>query len=193
MCIIIRGATLEELEVTGIILNSMPYKEKDRLVHIFSVEIGNISAIFRGVESPRAKLKYASQPFCFAKFDFRPTALFRYYMSKKDNIIHEQFITFNVNTIVNMCFNDNNKSHFNSIETLWDAIHSKSYKYPEELKDLEFNFFINCWKKGWTNIVPENFNLKYWTNEQIWEGINKQSKINKVNNIICNLSNMENK
>lgn len=130
---------------------------------------------------------------CFAKFDFRPTALFRYYMSKKDNIIHEQFITFNVNTIVNMCFNDNNKSHFNSIETLWDAIHSKSYKYPEELKDLEFNFFINCWKKGWTNIVPENFNLKYWTNEQIWEGINKQSKINKVNNIICNLSNMENK
>lgn len=130
---------------------------------------------------------------CLAKFDFRPTALFRYYMNINDNILHEKFITYDVNTIVNMCFNDGNKSHFNSIETLWEAIHSEDYKYPEEVKDLEFNFFINCWKKGWTNIVPEDFKLKYWTNEQIWNAIHKQSNINKINNVICNLSNMENK
>ena len=28
------------------------------------------------------------------------------------------------------------------------------------------------------NIVPEDFKLKYWTNEQIWNAIHKQSNIN---------------
>ena len=44
-------------------------KEKDRLIHIFTVELGNITAIIKGVNSPNAKLKFAGQPFCFAKFD----------------------------------------------------------------------------------------------------------------------------
>jgi len=60
---------LEDIEVTGIVLNSMPYKEKDKLIHIFSLELGNITGILKGVSSPKAKLKFASQPFCFGKFD----------------------------------------------------------------------------------------------------------------------------
>lgn len=60
---------MEELSITGIVLSSMPYKEKDKLIHIYSVELGKITAILKGVSSPNAKLKFAGQPFCFAKFD----------------------------------------------------------------------------------------------------------------------------
>lgn len=60
---------MEDITITGIVLNSMKYKEKDRLIHIFSVELGNITAILKGVDTPSSKLKFASQLFCFAKFD----------------------------------------------------------------------------------------------------------------------------
>lgn len=60
---------MEDISVTGIVLNSMPYREKDRLVHIFSLELGNITGILKGVSAPNSKLKFAGQPFCFGKFD----------------------------------------------------------------------------------------------------------------------------
>jgi len=60
---------LEEISVTAIVLNSLNYKEKDKIIHLFSLELGNISAILKSVSSPNAKLKFAGQPFCFAKFD----------------------------------------------------------------------------------------------------------------------------
>ena len=47
----------------------MPYREKDKLIHIFTVELGKVTAILKGVSSPNSKLKFAGQPFCFAKFD----------------------------------------------------------------------------------------------------------------------------
>lgn len=60
---------MEEFGVTAIVLNSFNYREKDKILHLFSLELGNISAILKGVGSPKAKLKFAGQPFCFAKFD----------------------------------------------------------------------------------------------------------------------------
>lgn len=127
------------------------------------------------------------------KFDFRPTGLFRYWYDVKCNLLHEQFVTIDVAKIVNMCFSDGNKNHFNSVETLWEAIHSDIFKYPNEVKSIEKNFFINCWRKGWVNIVPENFKLQYWTNEELWYFMNKQDKINKINRSIAKIANMENK
>lgn len=64
---------MEDILVTGIVLSSMPYKEKDKLIHIFSVELGLITGILKGVASPKAKLKFAGQPFCFGKFDLSPS------------------------------------------------------------------------------------------------------------------------
>ena len=60
---------MEDIEVTGIVLSSMPYKEKDKLIHIFTIELGVITGILKGVASPKAKLKFAGQPFCFGKFE----------------------------------------------------------------------------------------------------------------------------
>ena len=47
----------------------MPYREKDKLIHIFTIELGKITAILKGVNSPKSKLKFAGQPFCFGKFE----------------------------------------------------------------------------------------------------------------------------
>ena len=60
---------MEDIVVNGIVLSSMPYREKDRLIQIFTVELGKITGILKGVSSPNAKLKFAGQPFCFAKFE----------------------------------------------------------------------------------------------------------------------------
>ena len=129
----------------------------------------------------------------YGKYIFAPTGLFHRIYDMNKEIYTETFVTTNVQKIVDMCFTDGDKSHFNSVETLWEAIHSDKYKYPEEVKSLERNFFVNCWRKGWENIVPEDFKLQYWSNEEIWNIINKQQHINKINNIFAKVADMENK
>ena len=54
--------------IKGIVLSSCDYKEKDKLVEIFSLEQGKITAVLKSCKSPSAKLKFAFQPFCFAEF-----------------------------------------------------------------------------------------------------------------------------
>ena len=80
---------MEELEVTGIVLNSIPYKEKDRLAHIFTVELGNITVVMRGISSPNAKNKFAAQPFCFGKFDL--TKSHEFYVLKTAQLMDSFF------------------------------------------------------------------------------------------------------
>lgn len=59
---------MEEIKIKGIVLNSRDYKDKDKLVEIFSLELGKIFASLKGCKSPSSKLKFAYQPFCFAEF-----------------------------------------------------------------------------------------------------------------------------
>lgn len=59
---------METQIVKGIVLTSFDYKEKDRLVELFSAELGKITAVIKGCKAPSAKLKFAFQPFCFAEF-----------------------------------------------------------------------------------------------------------------------------
>lgn len=60
---------MDNISVTGIVLSAMPYKDKDKIIHIFSIELGVVSGILKGVSSPNSKMKFAGQPFCFGKFD----------------------------------------------------------------------------------------------------------------------------
>ena len=117
------------------------------------------------------------------KMDFRPTALYRYVYDLKNKRYKEEFITTDVQKIVNMCFTDGDRTHFNTVESLWNAIHSNVFVNPLEVKAIEKNWFVNCWQKGWTSIVPENFKLQYWSNDEIWTFINQQDKINKINEL----------
>ena len=132
-----------------------------------------------------AKLKNLPDNF-MAKFDFRPTALYRFIIDIKNEIWKEDFVSIDPYEIAGFAFYDSNIFHFDSVETLWKEIHSNNFKYPNETKSIEMNFFKNCWRKGWTSIVPEDFKLQYWTNEEIWKEINEQKFINKINQIIQN-------
>ena len=60
---------MNELKLKAIVLSSIDYKEKDKLVKLFSLELGIITAVLKGVRAQGAKLKFASQPFCFASFN----------------------------------------------------------------------------------------------------------------------------
>lgn len=56
------------MKFNGIVLKSIDYKDKDKLLTIFSLELGIITATLKGVNQEKSKLKFASMPFCFAEF-----------------------------------------------------------------------------------------------------------------------------
>ena len=59
-----------EEKLTGLVISKTEYGENDRIVKIFTLEKGTVSAILKGVKKAGAKLKFASEPFCFAEFLF---------------------------------------------------------------------------------------------------------------------------
>lgn len=65
---------MEEYKVHGIVLNSSDYMERDKIITLFTLELGKISAKLKGVKSSKAKLKFAGQPFCFGEWVLNKTA-----------------------------------------------------------------------------------------------------------------------
>ncbi len=59
-----------EEKLRGIVLGGVPYGENDKILTIFTLEKGTVSARIKGVKKAGAKLKFASEPFCFAEFVF---------------------------------------------------------------------------------------------------------------------------
>ncbi len=59
----------EVIKVNAIVLksNKAP-QDAARRLELFSLELGKISALIRGVEKPKAKNAVASQPFCFGEY-----------------------------------------------------------------------------------------------------------------------------
>lgn len=55
-------------KVKAIVLKSIDYKEKDKLITLFTLEEGKKLCSLRGVKAPTAKLKFAKEPFCFGEF-----------------------------------------------------------------------------------------------------------------------------
>lgn len=80
---------MEDINVTGIVLSQMPYRDKDKLIHLFSIELGAITCILRSVSSQKSKLKFAGQPFCFGKFELTKSGEF--YLVKGVDLIDSFF------------------------------------------------------------------------------------------------------
>ncbi len=59
---------MEEIKVKGIVVKATDFKDSDKLVTIFSAELGLIKARARGVKKDKAKLAFAVQPFAFVEF-----------------------------------------------------------------------------------------------------------------------------
>ena len=60
---------MEETKVKGIVLKNIDYKEKDKLVTVFSLELGLINVILKNCKSSAYKLKFAYSAFSFAEFE----------------------------------------------------------------------------------------------------------------------------
>ena len=54
---------MKELKVKGIVIKAIDYNDSDKLVTIFSAELGLLKAKVRGVKKDKAKLAFAVQPF----------------------------------------------------------------------------------------------------------------------------------
>lgn len=141
--------------------------------------------MFANMVLNHTKARYENlEPNQTAKFDFRPTALFRYVYDLKNMLYKEEYITDDPKTIASYAFTDSDIHHFDSVETLWDAIHDSSvFKNIKQTPIIEQNFFRNCFRKGWTSIIPENFKLEYNSVEDIYKIINEQKLINKINEL----------
>ena len=59
-----------EIKTEAIVLQSIDYKDSDKLLTLFSPSLGRITAGIRGVKKPKAKLAFSAQPFCFAEYIF---------------------------------------------------------------------------------------------------------------------------
>jgi hypothetical protein len=54
-------------KVNGITLRTVNYKDSDRILTLFTLEKGKITANARGVRKANAKMKQVAEPFCFAE------------------------------------------------------------------------------------------------------------------------------
>lgn len=63
-----------EEKLNGIVLSSVSYGENDKIINVFTMEKGTVSAMVKGVKKKSAKLKFVSEPFAFAEFIFAEKA-----------------------------------------------------------------------------------------------------------------------
>lgn len=66
-----------EEKLNGIVLGGVSLGESDRLLNVFTLEQGVVSAKIKGVKKAGAKLKFAAEPFCFAEFLFAKKGKYR--------------------------------------------------------------------------------------------------------------------
>ena len=62
-----------EEKMSGIVLGGVSFGENDKILNVFTLEQGVVSAKIKGVKKAGAKLKFASEPFCFVEFIFSKT------------------------------------------------------------------------------------------------------------------------
>ncbi|MDR1094011.1 MAG: DNA repair protein RecO [Clostridiales bacterium] len=55
-------------KLNGIVIRAADYKDNDRLIKLYTPEVGKIQAVLRGVKREKAKLKFAAQLFHFGEY-----------------------------------------------------------------------------------------------------------------------------
>ena len=63
-----------EEKASGIVLSAVNYGESDKILNIFTLEQGVVSAKIKGVKKAGAKLRFSAEPFCFAEYVFAEKA-----------------------------------------------------------------------------------------------------------------------
>lgn len=57
-----------EEKVNGFVIKAVDYKDNDKILTIYTLEKGKITANIKGVKKAGAKLKFAAEPFCFSEY-----------------------------------------------------------------------------------------------------------------------------
>lgn len=57
-----------EIKADALVLRTADYGESDKMLTLFTLQYGKISAAAKGVRKAGAKLRFAAQPFCFAEY-----------------------------------------------------------------------------------------------------------------------------
>ncbi len=57
-----------EEKLNGIVIGSVNFGENDKMLSIFTAEKGTVCAKIKGVKKAGAKLKFATEPFCFSEY-----------------------------------------------------------------------------------------------------------------------------
>ncbi len=60
---------MKQENYTAILIKATDYRESDKLVRLFTVEGGIITAVMKGVKKQNAKLKFGAQPFAFCEYN----------------------------------------------------------------------------------------------------------------------------
>ena len=64
---------MEEIKVNGIVIEVKDYKDNDKLLTLFTVELGKIIVKIRGVKGPKSKLRSFAQLFSFGEWELAKT------------------------------------------------------------------------------------------------------------------------
>ncbi len=144
-----------EIKVNALVIKAIDYKDNDRILTLYSLEKGKITAGIKGVKKAGAKLKFASEPFCFAEYilaekggrytvtsasyidcfyDLR-LSLDKYYYSAvvseflnvhtESEMPDPYLFDLAINSIKNICYNSNEKMFLSYF--LFKAIESLGY------------------------------------------------------------------
>ncbi len=57
-----------EIKVDALVLRTADFGESDKMLTLFTLQRGKLSAAAKGVRKAGAKLRFAAQPFCFAEY-----------------------------------------------------------------------------------------------------------------------------
>lgn len=125
-----------------------------------------------------------------AWMDYSPIGLYRhvYKTGEVSNCYYKQFITLDIDEIMNMIFKNPKVEWFDTVESIWEALHTQEVISKEMVKQIELSFFVNCYRKTWEEQVrPEDFRLDYWTLDQVKNALKEQEPVRRANQYLDSL------
>ena len=168
---------MEEIKTKAIVLSSKDYKEKDKLVNLFSLELGNITATLKGCKSPTSKLRFAYQPICFAD-----------YLIGKQN---GHYMIINCTLLESFFDIVNNPSDYMQSSLMLEIVQNLKYieEYQKVFIELLYSLKAICYDKVNCKLVCEKFMLNIL--KTLGFSFNfkccMQCKLPFINNIYLNL------
>lgn len=135
---------MEEI-VNGIVLRAVDYKDSDKIITLFTVEKGIITAGAKGVKKAGAKLKFAVEPFCFAEYVLakksnRYTVISAQYLDAFYNLrtdLKKYYVSGALGEVVQAALKEGD-ADADMFSVFMDAVKNVNYSVDEKLTFIKF-------------------------------------------------------